>query len=388
MDERSFMKARIDALVENLNLAEETLDAEQISPKLREGVKVRFGTLIEKRKSKLKELRKNVDKGMQLEICSNSFKNINDECNPLFREVLAFIEGALVRSAKLDNGICYLADSLLDDLSYYTNIPWARLTIMGEEEFFSQMAEIIRLRFPEFSIWNLPIVGHEFGHLVGQELKTLKGYGAYQYLFQMLQKELNVSPEEVPYLREHFADVFATYALGPAFACTCIILRFDPMTANLDGREHPSYAKRVYLILETLRNIDEAEGGVVRPYKDIIQTLEYIWHETGKVKRLDDTTTIKLNNWLRGIYGLIDLELPRSKYGGWLRAQRLAEELDPDKIKSPMLQKGDTLSDILNAAWLCRIRKWNLGEYQARQLSEKAIKLFNDTLGSGAEHKT
>jgi hypothetical protein len=375
MDERSFMIARIDALAEKLNLAEAALDAEQISPKLRDKVKIRFGLKVDKQKKKLEELRKNVDNGMQLEICATSFRNISEVCDPLFREVLAFVEGALVRSAGLDNGMCYLADALLDDLSHNTDIPWVRLTIMGEEEFFSQMAEIIRLRFPEFSIWNLPILGHEFGHLVGQELKTLDSVGMYQSLFKSLQGELNVRLEEIPYLREYFADIFAVYVLGPAFACTCIILRFDPMMANIDTEEHPSYAKRAYMILEALKKMDEAEGGVIRPYNQIIKSLDETWYKTGRVKRLDGPTTIELNDWLKGIYGLIDAELSRSKYNGWLGAQRLAKELCRENFQSPILKEEIMIADVFNAAWLCRMQQEGKDGYPVHQISQKAIKL-------------
>lgn len=47
------------------------------------------------------------------------------------------------------------------------------------------MTEIITVLFPQFSVWNLPPTGHEFGHLVGQELRALER-DAYSYLFQEL----------------------------------------------------------------------------------------------------------------------------------------------------------------------------------------------------------
>lgn len=374
MNERLILMDRIQALVQELGQAENALNAKQVDSNLRERVLIRFQTLFRKQQQALKNLRNEV-KDLPLDACWDSFRTIRLECGPLFRECLAFMEGALVRSAGLDGGLCQIADALLDDLSHRADISWKRFTILAEGEFFTDMAEIIRLRFPEVSIWNLPVAGHEFGHLVAQELKVPRHDGTFRYPFQEIcQREGLINTKNVPFLHEHFADLFAVYALGPAFACTCILLRFDPSTAYMDEKEHPSYAKRVHFILKALEKMDEAEGPMPR-YRHIIKWLEDLWQRSlvasRQPKELDQAAILELNDQLEELYNLVDTELPRVRYTGWLRAQRLADELQPDKDTMPMLQNEDTLSDVLNAAWLCRIQHGD----EVRRIGERAVKL-------------
>lgn len=384
MDKYSILAAQIEALAENLRGVKRALGAHQIDPGLREAVRSRFEKLINKQQMELDRLRGEVENELMLESCWSAFRDNRQECVPIFRESLAFLEGALIRSAGMDNGICQMADFLLDDLSHRTGISWERFTILAEEEFFAQMAEIIRLRFPEFSIWNLPVAGHEFGHLVGQELREQKRDGTYRYPFQeILQREGQIEPRNVPFLHEHFADAFATYALGPAFACVCILLRFDPGVAYRDGEEHPGYAKRAYFILKGLEKMDEAEGGVMRPYGGIIELLWDLWQQNlaaaGQPENLDQGIVPQLNEWLEELYLLLDRELPpRARYQGWLRAQRLLPELLSSKEAGRILKDDDTLADVINAAWMCRIQHWDEGSYLVRKIGKEAGELCRE----------
>lgn len=386
MNEYSILMAQIEALAENLRGVKRALDANQIDPGLREAVRNRFERLINKQQMDVDRLRGEVENELMLEGCWSAFRDIRQDCVSIFRESLAFLEGALIRSAGMDNGICQVADFLLDDLSHRTDIPWARFTILAEEEFFARMAEIIRLRFPEFSIWNLPVTGHEFGHLVGQELRVHKPDGTYRYPFQeILQREGQIEPRNEAFLHEHFADAFATYTLGPAFACVCILLRFDPGVAYRDGREHPGSAKRAYFILRGLGKMDEAEGGVVRPYGGIIEHLWDLWRQNlaaaGQPENLDQGIVPQLNEWLEELYLLLDTELPpRARYQGWLRAQRLSPELLSNKEAGRILKDEDTLADVINAAWMCRIQHWDEGSYLVRKIGEKADELCHEII--------
>jgi len=385
MDERSILTAQIEALLEDLRRAHRALDAQQITPDLRQAVHSRFGRLINSQEEDLADLQKGVRSGLPLGECWSAFRDTRQECVSIFRECLAFLEGALVRSAGLDEGFCRLADALLDDLSRRTDIHWARLTILAEEEFFAQMAEIIRLRFPEFSIWSLPIAAHEFGHLVGQELKALRPDGTYRYPFQeILQREGQVDRRNVPFLREHFADLFAAYSLGPAYACTCILLRFDPWSAHQDGREHPSYAKRARFVLRGLERMDETEA-LRQPYRGMTQHLSNLWQQSLMSARqpgtLDQATAAQLNEWLEELYFLLHREMPpAARYQGWPQAQRLSCEFLSDKKPAQLLDSEDTLADVLNAAWLCRVQHWNDHGYQARQVSQRAVELCREII--------
>jgi hypothetical protein len=380
MEARAVLKAQIDVLADNLRQAAKALQSPKIDLSLLERVSVRFDKLIKKQHASLDNLREEIEKGLPLDACWDSFRIIRKGCDPLFRECLAFVQGSLVRTAVLDNGLCHIADALLDELSKRTGISWQRFTLLSEQEFFADMAEIIRLRFPAISVWNLPIAAHEFGHFIGPKIEVPVQRGNPRYPFQaILEREKKKDSKSWSLMHEHFADIFATYTLGPAFACACILLRFDPRRAYEEGETHPADAKRAYLISKTLEKMDEAEGGIEPPYQAINEWLGKLWRRglsaAKKPESLDQAVILPMDELLDELYSLMDSEIPAARYKGWLRAQGLSEELRPDKNGEPALNIADTLPDVLNAAWLCRINHGDGDKFSLREISDKAVAL-------------
>lgn len=387
MDERFTLIARIEALAQELHQAERALNVQAIDSGLRERVRARFDKLIKQQRQALRIIAKEARNSQALDASWAAFDNIRLNCAPLFRECLAFMEGALSRSAGLDQGLCLIADALLDDLSRRADIPWQRFTILAEGEFLADMAEIIRLRFPELSIWNLPVAAHEFGHFVGPKLEEKRADGISRHPFQdILERERLIDPQYWHYLHEYFGDLFATYALGPAYACTCLLLRFDPRTAHQDGRAHPASAKRAYWVLKVLEKMDEAEGVLTPPYQATIKRLRHVWLQTlksvGQSADLDPAAIVQLDAWLQELYLLVNDQVPGVRYDGWLRSQRLVAELDTDRDSSPDLRDEDRLSDVLNAAWQCRLQHWEEDSHLVvRRIGQKALKSCHEIAG-------
>jgi hypothetical protein len=369
----------------------EALEDLRAASRLRERVYVRFEKLIKKQEAALKQLKEDLEVNVSFIECWGSFRAIRQQCTSLFRECLAFLEGALSRWAKIDGGLCEIADAMLDEISHQADIHWGRFTIMAEGEFFADMAEIIRLRFPEVSIWNLPVAGHEFGHFVAQELKAPRGNGTFRFPFQeFLEREsMGLAKLEADrkraYLNEYFADLFAVYALGPAYACTCVLLRFDPGTAYRVSTSHPSAAKRVHWMLQVLRKMDQAEGGLTPPYHGITEHLQDLWQKSlvaaGQPAALDQEDAVQLDGWLDELYAVADSELPRVRYGGYLRAQGLSVQLSPEKYNDPVLQGDETLPDALNAAWLCRLQEGRGDNLRVHAIGENARKMCRRIMG-------
>jgi len=385
MDERAVLRAQIDVLADNLKQTENALQSPKIDYDLRERVRVRFAMLIKKQQGALDKLCEEIKDDVALDACWDSFRYIRLGCEPLFRECLAFLHGSLVRTAGLDEGLCGIADALLDDLSKRTGVPWGRFTLLAEKEFFGDMAEIVRLRFPEISIWSLPIAAHEFGHFVGPKIEVPVPGGNPRYPFQaILEREQKKDSRSWSLMHEQFADIFATYTLGPAFACACILLRFDPRTAYLEGKTHPADATRVYLISKTMEKMSEAEGGIEPPFQIITEWLGKLWKRglsaTGRTESLDQAITLPLDQLLDELYSLMDFEMPDARYNGWLRAKRLSQELR-DGNKAPTLTGEDTLPDVFNAAWHCRINYGNEDRYWLREISKKATALCREIAG-------
>lgn len=376
---RSILMARIQTLIQELDRAKRVV--EQIDPDLRYRVRGPFLDLFERYGEDLYRLQHEVKNAQPLKECWYTFQDTRQKCEPLFRECLALMQGSLVRRSGLDNGLCKIADALLYDLSSRINISWGRFTILAGEEFITDMAEIIRVRFPEVSIWNLPVAAHEFGHFVGPELER-EISGKHYHPFQDFLAEVGGQDSQaVAFLHEHFADFFATYALGPSYACTCILLRFDPWTAYQDKRAHPSDAKRVHWILEVLNKMDEAEGGVQRSYQGVIGYLRKSWQQSLEVmgqpvpfeERLGKGTIKQLDEWLRELYFRLGDRVSGVWYRAedWLRAKRLSKQLLEDT--PPELKDEHTLADVLNAAWWSRIQLEGRDSARVQQIGARAV---------------
>jgi hypothetical protein len=379
---KPYLLTQIDALEGNLSCTSRVMESTRINSDLRTIVQGRFETKIRNMRKEIKSLRDQVNDDKPLDLCWNSFFVIRQECIPLLRECLDFLEGALIRSAELDGGICQVADRLLNDLERLTYVKWAGLTIMGDKEYFDQTANIIRIRFPDFNIWSLPITAHEFGHLIEFELKEQSLRENLHPVREIIRKEGIADPRIGFYMRELFCDLFGVYTIGPAFACASLILNFNPLKACDDGVDHPSYAKRVYFILKALEKMNAEEP--TKPYQDIITKLNNLWMDSaGPNGQLNPKDVAQLDYWLDELYFILDKHLPpkvkypaRSMREGWLVAQgwfgEWDKQLEDDQdISIPQGPLDGQLRDVLNAAWLCRIHK----PEKAREITKAAQKL-------------
>jgi len=180
MEARDLLAARVETLRQDLVLAASALTNEAIRPDLRESVNVLFAGFIQRKTEALAALARTVSNGVSVGRGALvphwlQFEEHVVECDKLLREYFAFVEGALVRSAGLDNRICDLADEYLRHLARVTTVDWTRMTILADSEFFAPMTDIIRMRYPHFSIWNLPVLAHEFGHFATPRLQDRLG---------------------------------------------------------------------------------------------------------------------------------------------------------------------------------------------------------------------
>jgi hypothetical protein len=396
LDERYILRTQIQALWQELDRALRKFDelksdgAQQeydeprfrdIDDKLLERVDVLMDTHIGELQQGLDELRQGVENGEDLAECWDTFRIRRYSCTVFFREYLALMEGALVRSAGLDDGLCDIADALLRYLSQRADIYWGRFTVLAEGEFYGHMAQVVRLRFPAESIWSLPVAAHEFGHFVGPEVKVQNIVGEIKYPFQkILEQEKLKNQRSWHYTHEHFADLFATFALGPAYACTCILLRFDPGTAYEDTEKHPSGFERVVWILGALKRMDEEIGGeITRPYEAIVQFLENLWKRcvqtSGQSENSDKNSITLPDGAFKELYQLLRTRLPKVQYDSFERAKMLSNHLRPDCSTTPKPQFAYTLPDVLNAAWLSRIEHWDEGSHAMTNIGMQAIEL-------------
>jgi hypothetical protein len=365
VDSRTILLARIDALIEELARASSALKAVDAEPGLKERVGDQFAVLIQQQRQALQTIEQEARTADTLDTTWSALHELQRGCASVFRELLAFVQGAMMRGAKLDRRLCAVADAMLEDFSRPASVSWDRFTILADGEFLADSTAIIRLRFPELTVWALPIAAHEFGHFAGPELTVRGPDRRSRHPFEeILERERRLDARRWWYTHEYFGDLFATYVVGPAYAATCILLRFDPANAHRDGQAHPSDAKRVYLILDMLDSMDKSS--MMSPFGAIIERLRDAWagqlNSAGIAAQLDAATIAELDALRAELHELMKVHMaPRLQYteDAWARARVRATQFDRDleeRVPSQPLS-GETIVDVLNGAWLCRLER-------------------------------
>jgi len=285
------------------------------------------------------------------------FAELQDELKSTTKEILALVQGGPLRDGEQGGGIYALADALLREVAADLGRPWAGITLPGEREQLTTRSSIIHLTFPQVSVWDLPIVLHEYGHEVAPEIRNELGQSPFQ-----LMRGVAGSAVERSHLAELFADSFATCVCGPAFACTLVVLRFDPTAeeATRDSLTHPSYARRVALALRVLeerkKEIEDAAWAA------LIDELAVTWRSSLELSRpgsgVDEPViapaTASARDPVSKLLAILDL-VPQVSYRSWGRTKRLVPLLAGSGAQIG-LEEGITIRDALNAAWLARLR--------------------------------
>ncbi len=380
MDERSVLNLQLENLRQELGFTQTSfLDFAQDEGRVNKSrfdvellarVTSRLIPLFEQQRQALETIKNDNSEGKPLNDCWNQFQRVKRDCAALFQECLELTHGALGRAAGLDQGVCAIADSLLKHLGDLADLKWDRFTILDAGESFCDTAQVIRVRYPGTNIWNLAIIGHEFGHFIARELKVKRADESYYYpLREFVEKEASVQPRERQLLWERIADLFATYSLGPSFAFTAILLRFDPPTASVSRADHPSDAERAYLVLRTLENMGE--------YGEVVDELRKTWHASlksaGCPVALDSVVKANLDRRIKGIYEWVDRQLVNVRYRGWNRARAVVDEMGRQEGDRLELPAGTELADVLNGAWLCRVSEKACTNSRVTQIALRAL---------------
>lgn len=320
------------------------------------------------------------------------YAEVYKQCQEFFGECLEVIGGLTFRYSGLEERIYQLADDLISDcVKDSTSIlQWVAPTVPAlPETLIKTLARMIGLRFPEWTIWTLPFTAHELGHVVIREDEKLCGFPR-----RHAEAWANGSTIEraKSHLNEYLADAFATYTMGPAYACAVILLRFNPLDAYRDDDEHPADAKRAHVVLTMLQRMNDA-AGMEEPYEGVKVRLSENWQEVlrragqpdaqqaldaQRLEKLVDGIWPEFEHWLR----------PAAKYPhdekayGWLVAEEWYRTWKDQLEKGQLLNIQDvsprnTLRDVLNAAWLCRLEYLDEPEHLDRteRIEEAAHKL-------------
>lgn len=346
--------ARLDALERNLRRAEQPSSSKGVFVALNVRADVwaildrEIGDRVRKLLQKINTIREADDAGEAWA----EFHKTAAESQEVFRESLEILGGLAFRDKQLDERICPIADELIRDCATILGrVP--SLAIPAPEEAFSMtMSRIVRLPFPEWTIWTLPFVAHEYGHVALAEIVNVA-----DGLSELTETKC------LAHIRVLLSDAFATWVMGPAYACAAVVLRFDP--ARPEDARHPAHVKRAAVVLGVLERMSEKSPA--KPYQQVIDYSRKAWKEMvsrtaapaghgadpANVENLIDAM------WTKVDVGVLPALYPRTGQVGWTAASRWADEWGVSfanhKDLDSKVPAGSKVRDALNAAWLCRI---------------------------------
>jgi hypothetical protein len=307
---------------------------------------------------------------------SQDFVGAVKEAGEFEREILSYIAGNLLRASSLgvgDEGVGATADQLLAELAARTRIeipPIIGLEFGLGSESLSPLIELIRIRFPGSGFWDLPVLAHEFGHYIMGKTPAVPTSGIWK--LREVRDRLTRDQQDglAPWHRtsddhddeslcrhraeELVADVFATYALGPAYPQCSIALRVLPTELDRLDSKHPPWRHRVTAMIDTLRTMYRLSPSsdfldVVTP--EVRELWESVASRSGPALRSDQKETLQqwadeITHELQHVSGLMYVGADPFN----LLAFRLANGADADEPPS-----GSTVTDVLNAAWRWRL---------------------------------
>jgi hypothetical protein len=232
----------------------------------------------------------------------------------------------------------------------------------------------VHQRFPDFDIWSLPLMAHEFGHIIAPTTPELNTTISEQLAIAMQghpnestwQKDQSTAylAQRTNHMDEFFADAFATYCQGPSFAYNVFHLHLNPMEAYLSRRNHPTHAERMEVILRVLSEMnqqekfDEYENG---PYDGVLNRLRTGWTESLRTAGTQAGPVEQFHQLKAGALGLTFFTLLNKYYrlgaqyqaSEWKRAEEIAKQL----LNGQTSVSNESLRNLLNIAWICRTRQ-------------------------------
>ncbi|HET8682811.1 MAG TPA: hypothetical protein VFM54_13220 [Micromonosporaceae bacterium] len=318
----------------------------------------------------------------------------------LFSEYVEFLGGLALRDTGLgglplapadpsdpefDPDVYHMADDLIKQIYYIGGTDlWHSMAIPARRDAAARtLARMIRLGFPEWTVWAVPLGAFEFGRVVVDVNSIVKSYG---HKHGGADRGLEIA----------LADAFATFTMGPSHAFASIVLRLEPGPgwSDSDDAGEPrgeddertqapvSDAERAYVLFAMLRLMD-ADG----VYANVVSGLESIWHaalrQVDADEDLPEETEARLEKWTRHMWDFLATKASGVmyrpvRYEAATRWELLTDLARSDRIEEWQLKPGEEdVRDILNAAWLQRLRE---GAPAQRDLAKAALKLWRRDL--------
>jgi hypothetical protein len=316
-----------------------------------------------------------------------------DELADFWRVSLDYLAGVSLRHDGLDMDVCGIADNLIRELKESVNDLEA-LAILGRDGCSAYLPQIVYLRFPEWTIWVLPLAAGELWRDADNREVTI----SQSFLDIWAERDTDLNPKLVrtesprpelqggnkqeedtaysrwtnkrfldsrtvvsakPFLEDCLTDIFGTYALGPAYVRSSVFLSLDPSDEN--------DRIRAEIILDVMKRMN-AEALNSHQANEFVQASESAWKhavsECGpesslsaeKLKQREDLTKWK-DSFLNYLWSYQKLRFPVARWEA--EKERWVEYFLSPNPSTGSADAPGTIRRALAAAWEARIRNFH-----------------------------
>ena len=121
----------------------------------------------------------------------------------------------------------------------------------AEDPLAETQARIIRVRFPEWTVWTVPLAAHEYCRATFLDVSSLSRVVEHESARRA--RSANGAEDPAGIVPLLIADAFALRVMGPAYACAAVLLRLDPFVRASGSRTHDiERAETIFKVVETL----------------------------------------------------------------------------------------------------------------------------------------
>jgi hypothetical protein len=296
------------------------------------------------------------------------YTRLAESAESLFGEIVELISGLALRDRSVDPWLFKIADRLVGWYAQRTSDSLDAVTVPSVRGAVARtLVRIVGLRFPEWSVWALPLIAYEFAY---QYFRS----GGYQgaKLKAQIEKDLPGVWEgnQVEGQAVLLADAFATFTTGPAYLLAAINLRLSPQETA-----------RALVIFRVLEGLDQR--GIFGA--DFLEEFRAGWQRSPASGRgLAPAEAQKLKDFADAALKALGMSyLPPTKYSvekDWSRVKEIHQHWAEDimvpgiPLEIRNIQRLTPI-DVLNAAWFCRLK----GVADARPL-EVAVRKYYDQI--------
>lgn len=261
-------------------------------------------------------------------------------------EYLDYLLALCLRYDGLDQAVCQIGDALITELKDCIEALGA-IAVPGRDNIARFEPNLVFLRFPECTLWALPLAAHDLWYVAINDPGFNREFNRYAKE-RLPDKGAWSQRPSLPVIEKCLADAFATYLMGPSYACAALLLVLDPFR-TIDQQ-------RAAAILHVLEG-----GNGPDHFASIRGKLGKLWehataHDPDAVRELDPV----LQHWVTTLVSYLAKSKwpasPAFEIAGWLSTGEAWANALLDGGQEPPLD-GMNLRHALSAAWVARVER-------------------------------